>query len=58
MTSEEIKGKDVLELSANGWLRELCIQLALLNEKQAIAEPTPGIQEAQRTSRRRVNDAS
>jgi hypothetical protein len=35
MTSEEIKQKQAVDLSTNGWLREVCIQLALLNEKGA-----------------------
>lgn len=33
MTSEEIKQKANTDLSTNGWLREIAIQLALLNEK-------------------------
>jgi len=33
MTSEEIKQKPATDLSTNGWLRELCLQVALLNEK-------------------------
>lgn len=34
MTSEEIKQKQAFDLSTNGWLREVCLQLALLNEKE------------------------
>jgi hypothetical protein len=34
MTSEEIKKTKVTDLSANAWLREVCLQLALSNEKQ------------------------
>jgi hypothetical protein len=33
MTSEEIKHKAAFDLSTNGWLKEICLQLALLNEK-------------------------
>jgi hypothetical protein len=32
MTSEEIKQKPATDLSTNGWLREICIQLAMMNE--------------------------
>jgi hypothetical protein len=39
MTSEEIKQKQAVDLSTNGWLREVCIQLALLNEKTASSCP-------------------
>ena len=35
MTSEEIQEKQAIDLSTNSWLREMCLQLALLNEKQA-----------------------
>jgi hypothetical protein len=34
MTSEEIKATAPFDLSTNGWLREVCIQLAQLNEKK------------------------
>jgi hypothetical protein len=34
MTSEEIKKTPAVDLSTNGWLRELCLQVALLNEKK------------------------
>jgi hypothetical protein len=34
MTSQEIKQKPASDLSANSWLREICLQLALLNEKR------------------------
>jgi hypothetical protein len=33
MTSEDIKNKPATDLSTNGWLREICLQLALMNEK-------------------------
>jgi hypothetical protein len=33
MTSEEIREKSAIDLSANGWLREIALQLALMNEK-------------------------
>jgi hypothetical protein len=38
MTSEETKQKPAADLSTNGWLREMCIQLALLNEKGMMPE--------------------
>jgi hypothetical protein len=34
MNSDEIKQKQAVDLSANGWLREIALQLALLNEKR------------------------
>jgi hypothetical protein len=34
MTTEEIKQKPAADLSTNGWLREIAIQLAQLNEKK------------------------
>lgn len=40
MTSEEIKARDVLALSTNGWLKEVAYQVALLNEKQAAPDVT------------------
>jgi hypothetical protein len=43
MTSEEIKQKPATDLSTNGWLREICLELALLNEKSAIPEPSIGM---------------
>jgi hypothetical protein len=36
MTSEELKQKQAADLSTNSWMREMCIQLALLNEKPQI----------------------
>jgi hypothetical protein len=35
MTSEEIKLLQYAGLSTNGWLKEIALQLALLNEKKA-----------------------
>ena len=35
MTSEEIKDKPAGELATNAWLKEIAMQLALLNEKHA-----------------------
>lgn len=32
MTSDEIKQKPAADLSTNSWLKELCLQVALLNE--------------------------
>jgi hypothetical protein len=45
MTSEEIMQKQAIDLSTNGWLREICLQMALSNERQpetsrVPAEPT------------------
>jgi len=34
MTSKEIKDALATDLSTNGWLREIAIQLARLNEKK------------------------
>ena len=34
MTVDEIKKLTAADLSANSWMREICIQLALLNEKR------------------------
>jgi len=34
MTHEEIKQKPAADLSANGWLIEIALQLALLKEKE------------------------
>jgi hypothetical protein len=34
MTSEEIKQTPPFDLSTNGWLREIALQLAQLNEKK------------------------
>jgi hypothetical protein len=39
MTSEEIKDAKAMDLSANAWLREIAIQLALLNEKKSAGRP-------------------
>ena len=32
MTKDEIEKKQAMDLSTNAWLREIAIQLALLNE--------------------------
>jgi hypothetical protein len=40
MTSEQIKQTPATDLSTNGWLREIAMQLALLNEKDAVPEQT------------------
>jgi hypothetical protein len=32
MTNEELKQKQVIDLSTNSWLREICMQLIALNE--------------------------
>ena len=42
MTREEIKQKQAVDMSANAWMREICLQLALLNEKQDIEKRVPG----------------
>lgn len=34
MNSEEIKQKHPADMSTNAWLREMCLQLAILNEKE------------------------
>jgi hypothetical protein len=42
MTLDEIKAAHPSDFSTNTWLREVCIQLALLNERQAKAiKPAP-----------------
>ncbi len=33
MTSDELKASTAADMSTNGWLREVAIQLAKLNEK-------------------------
>jgi hypothetical protein len=38
MTSQEIKQQRPSDISTNSWLREVCLQLALLNEKSAPLE--------------------
>ena len=40
MTIDEIKQKQAMDLSTNGWLREIAIQLALLNEKKGLGRPS------------------
>jgi len=37
MTSDEIKAKPATDLTVSGWLREIAIQLSLLNEKQPLS---------------------
>jgi hypothetical protein len=54
MTSEEIKQKQAVDLSTNGWLREVCIQLALLNEKGATPEPAEPIERVKRAYTKRT----
>jgi hypothetical protein len=39
MTSEEIKVIQYASLSTNGWLKEIAMQLALLNEKKGPGRP-------------------
>lgn len=41
MKYEEIKAKEAPDWSTNSWLREICLQLALLNEKNAVPKPAP-----------------
>jgi len=54
MTSEEIKQKQATDLSANGWLRELCLQVALLNEKSAEPLPDPPAERVKRAYTKRT----
>jgi hypothetical protein len=42
MTLEELKAKQAPDLSTNAWLREICLQLAMLNEKRAQQQTKPG----------------
>ena len=35
MTLDELKAKQAADMSTNAWLREVCIQLAMLNESKA-----------------------
>ena len=35
MTSDEIKRTPAIDLSATAWIREVCLQLALINERQS-----------------------
>jgi hypothetical protein len=39
MTQKEIEQTKPSDLSTNSWLREVCIQLALLNEKKSPGRP-------------------
>jgi hypothetical protein len=39
MTLEEIKQKPAADFSTNSWLREIALQLALLNEKKRPGRP-------------------
>jgi hypothetical protein len=41
MTSKELIATDQIALSMNGWLKEIAVQLALLNEKRPIEIPAP-----------------
>jgi hypothetical protein len=41
MTSDEIKNTMAIDLSTNAWLREVALQLALLNEKPVEAKRQP-----------------
>lgn len=41
MTVEEIKESLAIDLSANTWLREICLQLAVLNAKLSEPRPAP-----------------
>lgn len=42
MTLKEIEAKQAADLSNNAWLREMCIQLAMLNEKRSQQNPPQG----------------
>lgn len=53
MTSEEIKQKLATDLSTNGWLREISLQLALVNEKGATPEAETEIPRVKRTYTKR-----
>lgn len=42
MTSDEIKANSAIDMSTNSWLREICYQLALMNEGRfPVAEAVP-----------------
>jgi hypothetical protein len=41
MTSEEIRNKNAVDLSERSWMKEICLQLALLNEKANPPVPKP-----------------
>jgi len=38
MTSDEIRGILPTDLSDRGWLKEIALQLALLNERQRVSD--------------------
>ena len=38
MTRDEIEDKNPSDLSTNAWMKEICLQIALLNEKRAVAQ--------------------
>ena len=48
MTSDEIKQKSGLDMSSSAWLREIAMQLALLNEIMFRSEPKPNIPQKRR----------
>jgi len=41
VTSEEIKRTMATDLSSNAWMKEIALQLALLNEKKPPEPPKP-----------------
>lgn len=41
MTSNEIRKSHPADMSTNGWLREVALQLALLNEKPVEPQKQP-----------------
>jgi hypothetical protein len=42
MNLKEIEEKQAADLSTNAWLREVCLQLAKLNEKRGPGRPPQG----------------
>ncbi len=38
MTRDEIEKKSPSDLSANAWMKEICLQLAIQNERKAAAQ--------------------
>ena len=53
MTSSEIQMKAPADLSANAWMKEICLQLALLNEKPKPAAQQPIYDRTQQQHQRR-----
>jgi hypothetical protein len=43
MTSDEIREMKPSDISTNSWLRELCLQVAVMNERETPSVEVPAI---------------